>query len=458
MDLTEFYGFQLSEKMQNLEITSEKILESYINKIKKINPKLNAIVSLKDTSLLFENCKKIDASRKKGKKLKPLSGLPIAIKDLEETKDIITTYGSLIYSHYKPKNDSPMVSNLRKSGLLIIGKTNTPEFGVGGQTFNEVFGTTANPFNFKKTAGGSSGGAAAAVQSKLIPFADGSDMMGSLRTPSSFCETFSIRPTPGLVPSNSTLSYKMPRISTNGVIARHPMDLALMLDGCIGKKAYFEKLIRNKFSLRKVTACIPENYLEKILLDNKVTKQFYQNIETFKKLGVKIKKINFDFEPNLFWESWIDLRSKIISLNLKKEFEENSHLLKDTIIWEIERGKKITDESIKVAKKKRLYLSKKINKILSIFNFLILPSAQVFPFDKNNAFPRTINKTKTTTYHQWLEITILPSLIGLPVISIPHNTGSCKKALSTQFISAKNEDDRLLQFALNLFNATQKKI
>ena len=99
--------------------------------------------------------KKIDASRKKGKKLKPLSGLPIAIKDLEETKDIITTYGSLIYSHYKPKNDSPMVSNLRKSGLLIIGKTNTPEFGLGGQTFNEVFGTTANPFNFKKTAGGS---------------------------------------------------------------------------------------------------------------------------------------------------------------------------------------------------------------------------------------------------------------------------------------------------------------
>lgn len=109
-------------------------------------------------------------------------------------------------------------------------------------------------------------------------------------------------------------------------------------------------------------------------------------------------------------------------------------------------------------KKKRLYLTKKINEILSTFNFLILPSAQVFPFNKNNAFPKTINKVKTTTYHQWLEITILPSLIGLPVISIPYNTGSCKKALATQFIGAKNEDDRLLQFALNLFNATQSKI
>ena len=456
MKLTKYYGFQLSEKIQNLELTSEVILETYLEKIKKFNPKINAIVSMKNRNVLLENCKKIDELRKKGEKLKPLSGLPIAIKDLEDTKDIPTTYGSQIYSNYQPKNDSPMVANLRESGLLIIGKTNTPEFGVGGQTFNKVFGTTSNPFNSKKTAGGSSGGAAAAVQSKLIPFADGSDMMGSLRTPSSFCETYSIRPTPGLIPSHSTISLKMPKISTNGVISRHPIDLALILDACTGNKTNFTDLIRNKYSLKDITVCIPVIYLENILFENKILKQFYEYIGFLKNLGIKIKRINFDFEPILFWESWIDLRSKILSLNLQKEYKENARLLKGTIIWEIERGKKLKDENIKIAKKKRLFLTKKITDLLNTYNFLIIPSAQVFPFNKEDEFPKIINGIKTKTYHQWLEITILPSLIGLPVISIPNNTNKKNKSsLATQIIGAKNKDKSLLQLALRIFNATK---
>ena len=456
MKLTKYYGFQLSEKIQNLELTSEMVLETYLKNIKKINPSLNAIVSLKNSHHLLENCKKIDDIRKKGKKLKPLAGLPIAVKDLEETKDILTTYGSQIYSNYQPSKDSPMVDNLRNSGLVIIGKTNTPEFGVGGQTFNKVFGTTSNPFNLKKTAGGSSGGAAAAVQSNLIPFADGSDMMGSLRTPSSFCKTYSLRPTPGLIPSNSTISNKTPKISSNGVIARHPIDLALLLDACVGNKSNFTDLIKSKCLLKDISACIPINYLENILLDTKVLRQFYEYIEFLKDIGIKIKEINFDFEPNLFWESWIDLRSKIISLNLKKEYKENSHLLKDTIIWEIERGKKLKDEHIKIAKKKRLFLKEKINKILSIYKFLILPSSQVFPFDKKDEFPKSINGIKTKTYHQWLEVTILPSLIGLPVISIPNNKGNSKSVLATQIIGAKNTEKELLELALELFNSMEK--
>ncbi len=456
MEITEYYAFKLSKKIEILELTSEEILETYYDKIEKINPKINAIVSLKDKMLLLENCKKIDSLRKKGKKLPPLAGLPIAIKDLEETKDIPTSYGSQIYSNFQPENDSPMVSNLRRSGLIIIGKTNTPEFGVGGQTFNKVFGTTSNPLDLTKTSGGSSGGAAAAVKSKLIPFADGSDMMGSLRTPASFCETYSIRPTPGLITSNSILSDKLPKISTNGVIARHPKDLALLLDACIGKKSNLQEIIGHRYLLKNVKACVPINYLDSILVDKKVKKQFYQYIEFLLKLGISIKKINFNFELNLIWDSWIDLRSKIISLNLKKEYDNNADLLKDTIIWEIERGKNLTDEDIKVAKKKRLFLAKKINKILNVYNFFILPSAQIFPFSKRDAFPKMINGQETKTYHQWLEITILPSLIGLPVISIPQNTGNIKTALATQVIGPKNSETRLLQLALQIFNASIK--
>ena len=139
-----------------------------------------------------------------------------------------------------------------------------------------------------------------------------------------------------------------------------------------------------------------------------------------------------------------------------KEYKENSHLLKDTIIWEIERGKKLKDENIKIAKEKRLFLKEKINEILSIYKFLILPSSQVFPFDKKDEFPKSINGTKTKTYHQWLEITILPSLIGLPVISIPNNKSNSKSVLATQIIGAKNTEKELLELALEIFNSMEK--
>ena len=166
MDLSNEFGFTLSKKLQKLEISSEKILNHYLDKIEQINPTVNAIVSLEKRKKLITISRKIDQLRATGKPLHPFAGLPIAIKDLEDTKGILSTQGSKLYSNYIPKTDSPMVTNIRKAGLIIIGKTNTPEFGIGGQTFNSIFGTTVNPLDTNKTSGGSSGGAAAAVQSR----------------------------------------------------------------------------------------------------------------------------------------------------------------------------------------------------------------------------------------------------------------------------------------------------
>ena len=454
MDLTENFGFNLSEKLTNLEISSEQILLAYLKRISEINSTISAIISLEETEKLLINCREIDQLRQKGESIHPCAGLPIAIKDLENTRGLLTTQGSQIYSDYVPKADSPMVANIRKAGLVIIGKTNTPEFGVGGQTFNSLFKTTVNPFDLNLTAGGSSGGAAAAVQSRLVPFADGSDMMGSLRTPSSFCRTYSFRPTPGLIPSIPDYKEDLPQISTNGVIARHPIDLAILLEILSGRtKNFLATRTSNPQMLKDVTIGIPLDYLSKIIFEEGITKLFKNFISDLRHVGVKIVELNFNFEQNLIWDSWTTFRSKIISLSLKDEYALHRELLKDSIVWEIERGLKLTDAHLTQAKAMRSLVSEQLYNIFSEIDFLVLPSAQVFPFSKNKPYPYRINGNRMDTYHRWLEITIPASLLGLPVASIPVTLEQEQPLLGVQFIAKSHQDAKLLEATLQMHYA-----
>lgn len=174
------------QKLRLKEISSKELMEATLDRIESINPRVNAIVSLQDREMLLDDANKTFRG--------PLYGLPMAIKDLEETKGITTTFGSPIYRDYKPNFDSNMVKNIKAAGGIIIGKTNVPEFGLGSHTYNSVFGKTLNPYNLTKTCGGSSGGAAVALATNMISLGDGSDMMGSLRNPASWCNIFGFRP------------------------------------------------------------------------------------------------------------------------------------------------------------------------------------------------------------------------------------------------------------------------
>ena len=259
-----------------------------------------------------------------------------------------------------------MVANIKKAGLIIIGKTNTPEFGIGGQTFNSIFGTTVNPLDKNKTSGGSSGGAAAAVQARLLPFADGSDMMGSLRTPSSFCGTYGFRPTPGLIPFKPSHKENLPQISTHGAIARHPIDLSILLEIFSGNP--LEPLLEDSEeakTLNKKVVGIPSDYLENIIFENGVIRAFNRFIDKLKDLGVSIVELDINTDHSLLWECWTVLRSKIISLSLTGEYEKSKELMKDTLVWEIEEGRKISDQQLHIAKINRLKISKSINDIFS---------------------------------------------------------------------------------------------
>ena len=219
------------------KISAEEVTDYYLQRIKKYNPVINAIVSLKDEEEIKAEAKEKDFTKNSDNKLKLLYGLPLAVKDLFDVKGIPTTYGIKEFKNNIPTKNSLIVDRLINHGAIIIGKTNVPEFAVGAHTNNKLFGPTANVYDTNSSAGGSSGGSAAAIAAELVPMSDGSDMMGSCRIPAAFANIYGIRPTPGLIPVERNVSQKidLPHLSTAGCLARTPNDMSLMLDAISGK-------------------------------------------------------------------------------------------------------------------------------------------------------------------------------------------------------------------------------
>ena len=219
--------------IKNKEISIKELNKYYLEKINNINPKLNAIVSLKDENEILDEAEKKDEQKDKSSML---FGLPIAIKDLSDVSGLPTTYGYKGTKNYLPKKNSLFVDRLINKGVIIIGKTNTAELGVGGHTINRLFGPTSNVYDFSKSAAGSSGGASSAVAAGMLPFADGTDQMGSCRGPAAFANIYGFRPTPGLIPADrSGHDKKLPILTTPGCFGRTPDDMSYFLDTVVGK-------------------------------------------------------------------------------------------------------------------------------------------------------------------------------------------------------------------------------
>jgi amidase len=228
VDLCATPAVDLARLIRARQLSAAELLEAVLARIEAVNPSVNAIVTLAAEQARVVAAG-LDARAARGEFAGPLHGLPIAIKDLAETAGIRTTYGSPIFADHVPSFDAPHVALLKRAGAVVIGKTNTPEFGAGSQTFNPVFGPTRNPHDTRLTPGGSSGGAAAAVATGMIPFADGSDLAASVRNPASFCGLVGLRTTPGLVPSDP-----FDPLPVVGPIARTAEDAALLLAGMCG--------------------------------------------------------------------------------------------------------------------------------------------------------------------------------------------------------------------------------
>jgi len=444
----------LIENMNDGSLSLSSMVNSFLKTINDKNPTLNAIITQRPEIEIQTDLKVSEARIRENKKRSPLEGFPIAIKDLEDTKGIITTSGSPIFHKNIPQKDSPMVRNLKKAGCLIIGKTNVPEFGVGSQTYNTIFGPTRNPFDSALTAGGSSGGAAAAVSSGMLPFADGSDMMGSLRNPTAFCSVFGFRPSPGVIPSTPNLSG-LPPLSTLGAIGRSTKCLAYLLDAQIGN---FDIKKKNTSSFSQMINQKPKKELRLAWLGNLDGSYAYERgietvcrkfLESLQLMNVEIDEVSLKFPASKLWESWTTLRSHHLRFDLENHYlnQKTRAKLKPEIIWEIEKGQSLNGESIDKALSYRIDWITFLNSFFDKYDFFLLPSAQVFPFSVKTPYPTEIEGRKMDTYHRWMEVVIPASLAGLPTISIPCGYNPHGLPMGIQLIGGFKDDLKVLATA-----------
>lgn len=449
---------ELARRIRTRELSCREVMETHIAQIEQVNPRVNAIVTFLPEQAL-QQARAADEALAKGVAPGPLYGLPIAHKDLVLTKGIRTTLGSPIFNNFAPDQDEIIVERLRGAGAITIGKTNTPEFGAGSQTFNEVFGETLNPYDLTKTCGGSSGGAAVALACGMMPIADGSDLGGSLRNPASFCNVVGFRPSPGRVPTWPHRVGWFP-LPVEGPMARTVQDVALLLSIMAGPdprtpiaisesgERFRQPLERNFKDVRLAWSAD----LGGLPVDPQVTAAMNAQRQTFLSLGCSIEEATPDFadadEIFRVWRAWY------FDLALGDLLPTYRHLMKDTVIWNIEEGTKLTGTQIGRAEKKRTELYHRIRQFLERYEFLILPVSQVPPFDVKQRYVTEINGVTMATYLDWMRSCYFISITGLPAISVPCGFTPEGLPIGVQIVGRHHDDWGVLQLAHAFEQAT----
>ncbi len=396
---------------------------AYLERIERLNPRVNAIVTLVPERAMSD-ARAADEALGRGEDVGPLHGLPVAHKDLFPTRGIRTTYGSQVFKDFVPEEDALIVQRMRGAGAITIGKTNTPEFGAGSQTFNEVFGETRNPYDLSKTCGGSSGGAAAALACDMIPLADGSDMGGSLRNPAAFCNVVGLRPSPGTVPTWPSDAPWSP-LSVDGPMGRTVGDVALVLEAISGPDIRaplsISETVKGSGSLLERdfggTRIAWSRNLGGLPFDSRVTDSFESKRGVFESIGCVVEEAEPDLsgadEVFKVWRAWQ------FELSYGHLLDGNREALKDTVVWNIEEGRRLSGRQVGEAERLRGSLYHKAREFMEKYEFLILPTTQVPPFDIEQRYVTEINGVELETYIDWMRSCYYITVTGLPAISVP---------------------------------------
>lgn len=448
----------LARRIRMKELSAREVMEAHLAQIDRVNPAVNAIVTLLPEQALAA-ADEADRQIASGETLRPLHGLPIAHKDLVPTKGIRTTWGSPLYSEFVPDEDALIVERLKNAGALTIGKTNTPEFGAGSQTFNQVFGATCNPYDLSKTCGGSSGGAGVALACGMIPIADGSDLGGSLRNPANFCNVVGFRPSPGRVPQWPREVGWFP-LSVQGPMARTVADAALLLSAIAGPDArspmanresgeIFRQPLERDFRGVKIAW---SNDLGGVPVEPRVTAAISAQRSAFESLGCGVVDDEPDFRDA--HEIFQVLRAWYFHANLGDLVEKQRDQFKNTVIWNVEAGAKLTGPDVSRAEKKRTQLYHRVRTFLERYEFLIAPVSQVAPFSVDQPYITEINGRKMETYIDWMSSCYYFSITGLPAISVPCGFTSEGLPVGVQIVGRHEDDFGVLQLAHAFEQAT----
>jgi len=449
---------ELAGLLKDRKLAARELLRACLDRIERVNPQLNAIVTMDPERAMREAGEADQAAAGRGFR-GPLHGLPVAVKDLADTAGMRTTYGSPIYADHVPEDDAPHVALLRNAGAIIVGKTNTPEFGVGAQTFNPVFGVTRNPYDRSLTCGGSSGGAAAAVAAGLVPFADGSDLAASVRNPAAMCGVTGLRTTPGLVPAGQPATDDIfdPQIVI-GPIARTPADAALLLAGMRGRDRALP-LARGWPGAERGRG--PAAGLEVPALHGiriawsadlgglPVERDVAEVIGLARKGLAESGAVITDAEPDLSDTDAVFqvTRALLVAGKFAPLLQTERERMKPALVWNIEKAFTMDGGQIAAAMRRRSEIFGRMKHFLSGYDVLALPTVQVAAFPVEQEWVSEINGVPQGSYLDWMRTCSRITVTGHPAVSVPAGLTAGGLPVGLQLVGRYGGDLRLLAIA-----------
>jgi amidase len=464
-DIVLMDALSLGAAIRAKKLSCVEVMEAYLDHIDRFNPAANAIVSLRDRTEVMAEAHQRDTQVARGEIMGPLHGLPQAIKDLAAAKGLPTTMGSPLFRDNIATADALFVERMRNAGAIIIGKTNVPEFGLGSHTFNPVFGASRNAYDPSKTVGGSSGGAGVALALRLLPVADGSDHGGSLRNPAAFNNVFALRPTYGRVPNAEEDAF-IPGFSVIGPMARNVPDLQMLLAVQSGYDARQPYSIPEPHAL--ATPPLAFNPKGKRLgwigdfgghlpFEPGVLDLCRRGLRTLEGLGCIVEDVTPDFDAERIFQNWATLRSwgnwkRLAPLHADPEKRAQ---LKPEALWEFERCLKISGIDVRAAAGVRSEWYQVVRQLFERYDYLLLPSAQVFPFDVGMHWPKDIAGRKMDTYHRWMEVMIPITMSGCPAMGVPVGFNERGLPMGMQIVGPHRAEQAVMQMAHAYDQATQ---
>jgi amidase len=446
MDLS---ASDLARAIAARKVAPSEVMAAYLARLEARNGAINAVVSACDPDDLMRQAHAMDDAAHMGW----LHGMPFAVKDLVATKGIRTTWGSPLFATHVPAQDDLLAARMRSAGAIFTGKTNTPEWGHGSHSFNPVHGTTRNPYDPTRTAGGSSGGAAAALAARMVPVADGSDMMGSLRNPAAFCNVYGFRPSYGLVPGDAEGDTFMATLATEGPMGRTVEDVARLLCVQAGVNpevpfgrdgGAFGDLLHVDLKGKRIGwlgdwggayACEPG-----------IIALCETALGVFTDMGAIVGSVAPPYPAEKLWHAWLTLRAMLNAEAKRAMYDDPAKRaqIKPETIWEIEQGLHLTAQAVHAASTIRSRWYAHAAKLFTRFDALIMPTAQVWPFPVEWRWPQVINGKTMDTYHRWMEVVVPVSLIGLPSLNIPVGFGTQGLPMGMQLVGPTGTDAKVL--------------
>ncbi|THF54909.1 amidase [Ollibium composti] len=448
-DICRLSAVELARRIRERRLSAREVATAFLDRIEAVNPLVNAVVSLRERADILSEAGEADARLAAGAEPGALFGLPIAIKDLALTKGLRTTFGSPIFADLVPQEDDLFVTRMRQAGAIVIGKTNAPEFGLGSNTYNPVFGATLNALDPALTAGGSSGGAAVALALDMVPLADGSDFGGSLRNPAAYNNVYGFRPSQGLVPSLGIEVFHA-QMGVEGPMARTVRDLALLLDVQAGyhpaAPLSYEKPGSFLAGLDQPATPGRIGWLGDfggvLPMESGILDLCEEALGRFGDLGFSVEPLLPDFDAEALWQAFCVLRQATSGSALKALLDDpaNRGKLKPEAVWEAEGAGRLAAPQIHAASTVRTAWYRTLLALFERFDLLALPTAQVFPFPIETHWPREVAGRPMDTYHRWMQVCAFATMGGCPALNVPVGFDARGRPMGMQLIGRPRGD------------------